>query len=129
MDVLEEKLELLDDLLHDLGKYIAFPLQMLPKDATDGEFRAALDQALHVTRKGPMGVQSASDIWLNFRQECGNDIEDDEGWSDLVSAVEQALLWSELLADMKQTLDREQATADLRAVSGAIRQFRDTISD
>ena len=42
MDI--EQLELPDDLLHDLGKYVLLPINMLPKDAQIEDFRLALNR-------------------------------------------------------------------------------------
>jgi hypothetical protein len=119
----------LDDLLHDLGKYIAFPLQMLPVDASTSEFREALYQAIHVTRTGPSGSQSASEIWQDFLQEGGNVLRGQPGWNVLLNTVEGALAWGERLRESAQPIDRAKANDDLRAVSSAIRDFRDNFCD
>ena len=125
----EESAELLDDLLHDLGKYIAFPIQMLPVEATDGEFRDALNNAIYDTRTGPNGSQSAREIWQEFLNEGGNELSRVPGWDILQEAVERALAWGRQLQEDTQPIHRAQATADLRAISPAIRDFRGKICD
>ncbi|MEZ4432501.1 MAG: hypothetical protein R3F65_08820, partial [bacterium] len=52
--------EILDDLQHDLGKHLALPLRMLPRDASDDDVRAAARTALWRTRRGPESSTDAA---------------------------------------------------------------------
>ena len=108
MDI-EEQLELLDDLLHDLGKYVALPINMLPKDAQIEDFRLALETALTRTRNSPTGVLSARQIWADFLADAGNVYESRSGWGRLRSAVDTAFAWQQQLGTDENTLNREQA--------------------
>ena len=125
--VIDEQLELLDDLLHDLGKYIALPVNMLPKAAPVEDFRLALEAALKRTRKGPTGVQSARQIWVEFVADSGNAYESRNGWSRLQSAVTAALAWEQRLDTDGNTLNRAQAQRDLTFVATAIRELMSEI--
>ena len=120
---IDEQLELLDDLLHDLGKYIALPVNMLPKAAQVEDFRLALETALKRTRNGPTGVLSARQIWLEFVADSGNAYESRSGWSRLQSAVGAALAWEQSLDADGNTLNRTQAQRDLTNVATAIREL------
>jgi len=46
MTITEAILEQLDDLQHDLGKYIVLPVTLLPRDADQDELRGAIHTAL-----------------------------------------------------------------------------------
>ncbi len=80
MSALDDILDDLDDLLHDLGKYIVLPISLLPDTATQDELRSALDTALFRTRRGPTGVQSAESIWTSFCEGSGNLIKEYPGF-------------------------------------------------
>ena len=128
MDI-DEQLELLDDLLHDLGKYIALPINMLPKGAHVEEFRLALEAALKRTRNGPTGAQSARQLWAEFVADSGNAYEARRGWSRLQSAVDAALAWEHKLSTGVDTLNRAQAQRDLNDVATAIRELMSEIRE
>ena len=68
-DHMEDAVDILLDLKHDLGKYLLLPLRMLPADASDEAFREALRRALFETRKQGTTVRSGADIWEEFRRE------------------------------------------------------------
>lgn len=120
-------LDALSDLQHDLGKYLRLPLAMLPADADERAVRAAARDALRRTRRGPNGTTDAATLWSDFRVEVGAV----EGWAAaaaLAEAVERALAWDARLDD-GAPLDRAALTADLSAVSPAIRALMDAVAD
>ncbi len=120
----EDLEDALDDLAHDLGKYIHLPLSLLPNEATDSEFRAAAVKALLETRRGPSGTQSAQTIWSQFRDEVGNELEGKPGWTGVVQAVDHALAWASKIRVTAHELDRAELMNDLTAVTPAIRTLR-----
>ena len=87
----DELLDILLDVKHDLGKYVRLPLAMLAEDASESEARAALTAALLATRTGPSGTRPARAIWDGFREEIGDRLADRTGWAPLVAAVDEAL--------------------------------------
>lgn len=56
-----------EDLRHDLGKYIGFEASFLPPEPSPEALREALRADLLATRRGPRGVESAADIWTRLR--------------------------------------------------------------
>ena len=126
--VTQEDLEdALDDLAHDLGKYIHLPLSLLPETASADEFHEAAELALMRTRRASTGDQSAHDLWTAFRQEVGNELMAYPGWVELEQAVAKALGWTERLGGAYRTEDRMNLIYDLRAVAPAIRVLRGQI--
>jgi hypothetical protein len=125
----EDLEDAVDDLAHDLGKYIHLPITLLPTDVDDVTFREAAHKALHQTRRGPNGSQSAASLWAAFQEEAGNELSMLEGWSELAGAVAQALTWTEAVSDTTQELNREALLTDLRAVTPAIRKLRVYLND
>ena len=123
-----EQIELLDDLLHDLGKYIAFPLNMLPSEPDGPMFQDAVEHALNQTRVGAQGSQSAKSIWANFLNEAGNAFDKNDCWQPMHDAVEAALAWGAHLGKPTLFISRKQVTDDIKAVSAAIRRLRDQIN-
>jgi hypothetical protein len=109
----------LSDLQHDLGKHLAWPLAMLPADASDADRREALRCALIETRTGPSGTRPAAAIWRSFLDEVGDALMVRPEWCALVDAVEGALTW----ADHLDRADLAEATRDLAAVAPAIRRL------
>jgi hypothetical protein len=116
----DDLLDALSDLQHDLGKYIAMPVTMLPADASSADLREALRAALHETRRGPAGIQSAREVWEAFRAEVGDALAHAPAWDGLHVAVDRALAWAPYL-DGNAPLDRGAVTEDLRGVSVCIR--------
>lgn len=57
----------IEDLRHDLGKYIGFETSCLPPEPSTEALRGALRADLLTTRRGPRGVESAADIWTRLR--------------------------------------------------------------
>ena len=123
----EDLEDALDDLAHDLGKYIHLPLSFLPPDATDDEVHNAAIIALNHTRRGPSGNQSARELWSDFCREVGNALADYSSWSNLERVVEKALSWTERTAGPFQPEFRDQLIEDLMAVAPAIRRLRGQI--
>ncbi len=58
--------ELLGDLRHDLGKYVAFQLRWLPPEPGDEDLREALVADLARTRAAGDDVASAPALWDRF---------------------------------------------------------------
>jgi hypothetical protein len=116
----DDLLDVLSDLQHDLGKYLLMPVTMLPADASDAALREALRAALLETRRGPAGVRSAATLWSTFQAEAGEALARLPGRRLLTTAVDRALAWEGRL-DGNSPLDRGAVTADLRAVTDAIR--------
>lgn len=126
--VTQEDLEdALDDLAHDLGKYIHLPLSLLPDTASDDEFLEAATLALIRTRRAPTGDQSARELWVAFCQEVGNELVSYPGWIELEQTIANALDWTERLQDAARSESRTKLVADLRAVAPAIRVLRGQI--
>lgn len=64
---LEDLVDDLADLRHDLGKYITFEVRFLEDPATDDDLRAALRRDLLETRRGAAGTEPAWDVWARLR--------------------------------------------------------------
>ena len=124
----DDLLDALADLQHDLGKYIAMPVTMLPADATDADLRDAVRGALRETRIGPNGTRSAQSIWDGFQAEVGDTIDGTPGWDLLINAVAKALAWDSRLVG-NAPLDRSAVTGDLRAVSMRIRGLMEQLQE
>ena len=116
----EAQLDLLFDLLHDLGKYIRMPLSLLPDSAGEQEVRNALEQALMRTRSGSGEVHSARVIWETFISDSESGVTAFTCWIPLQSAVEDALSWGERLAS-QAPIARGEVMADFGRVPEAIR--------
>ena len=113
----DDLLDALADLQHDLGKYIAMPLRMLPVEADEAAVRDALERALRRTRSGREGVQSARDLWTAFVAEIPAGL---PALADLEAAVARALAWDTALDD-GAAIDRARLEADFEAVGAAAR--------
>ena len=114
----EDLLDRLADLQHDLGKYIAMPLSLLPPSAGGEDVVAALRQGLLATRSGPGGVRSARALWEEFRREAA-DLLAESHRRRLEDVVGRALAWE---ARLGGPIDRARAQADLEAVAPAVRE-------
>jgi hypothetical protein len=123
----DDLLDALADLQHDLGKHAPLPLRMLPADADDRAVRAAARDALRRTRRGPNGVTDAATLWDDFRVEVGP-LPAGPAADALREAVARALAWDARL-DAPAPLDRAALTADLAALSPAIRALMDAVAD
>ncbi len=66
-DDLEDLVDDLADLRHDLGKYVTFEVRFLDPAAPDADLRAALRRDLLETRRGADGAESAWDLWARLR--------------------------------------------------------------
>lgn len=115
--------EILDDLQHDLGKHLALPLRMLPRDASDDDVRAAAHTALWRTRRGPESSTDAARLWHDYRAELAEALAGTPAWGALEAAVARVLSWRARLDDPKP-LPRAALEADLAAVGDAIRALR-----
>ncbi|MGB0679313.1 MAG: hypothetical protein ACPGUV_06590 [Polyangiales bacterium] len=114
-------LDRLIELEHDLGKYLRWPLAMLPADASDAEWRQALFTALEHTRRGPDGVQGAAEVWADFIVELGPT--DDRHFQTLAAAVERALGWRQQLEPGAPRPDRARVKADFDAVAQCLARW------
>ena len=115
---LDDARDLLSDLAHDLGKYLARPLAWLPADASAEAVRLAALQALNETLRGPRGVRSAAQIWAAFLAEIGQALAAEPAWAALTTTVEAALAWRDRL---HHPVDRALIQADFTAVGVAVR--------
>ena len=73
---------------HDLGKYIAFQSRWLPADASDSDWKGALESDLLHTRKGPDGTESAVQLWERLRKEEVG-LENDSDFQKIALAMER----------------------------------------
>lgn len=123
--------EIVEDVLHDLGKHLLLPLRLLPAEADGTAVREAARTALLRTRRGPDGAQAAAVIWAGFETELAEALGEplaDAGppWADLAAAMARALAWAERLDG---SLDRAALTADLAAVGDAARAALDALDE
>jgi hypothetical protein len=125
----DDILELLDDLLHDLGKYIALPITMLPEKASQTDLRNAIFFAVRETRTSPLGTQTAQEIWQTFCDDSGNQLVNLPGWHTLTRAVEVACAWADRVGQEAYEINRINLTNDMRAVSAAIRALQDEMDE
>ena len=107
--------ELLDDLRHDLAKYLSLPLRMLPRDAEPAALRAALADALWHTRRSGGRSTPARELYARARAELLETKADPARLRALDQAVARALAWEGALA-RDAPLPRAQIEADLSAV-------------
>jgi len=119
----------LDDLQHDLGKYLRLPLAFLPTDASDAEVRAAGKAALFETRRAGPQVEGAASIWARFRGEVGDALDAFPGFHTLNERVDGALRWAPRLREESGPIDRLTLEAEFSAVGLAIRALRDAFHD
>ncbi len=112
----DDLLDALFDLEHDLGKYLRLPLAMLPADAGPGEVRAAAEDALLRTRRGPTGTTPAAEIWAAFQAEVSGGLTG-PAFTALRGVVDQALSHAQHLGGA----DPDVLRTDLGAVAPAIR--------
>ncbi len=107
---LQELWPLLEDLRHDLGKYIAFETRFLGAEAPEEELRRALRSDLLATRRGSAGVESAAQIWARLRPEQLADDPDVRTVDGALTALGEA--------------DLEVALDGLRSLAGLAQQVR-----
>ena len=127
---MSERQQLIDELLdlqHDLGKYIHLPLSFLPRDAASADVSTAVRRALFETRAGPGGVRSAREIWSTFEGAMADRLNRYASFAVLRDVVERALAW-EAAARADAEIDRSAVTADLTAVTQAVRNVIDEVN-
>jgi len=107
--------ELLDDLRHDLAKYLSLPLRMLPRDADAAALRAALADALLHTRRSAGRSLGARELYARARAQLVEANADAARLSALDEAVASALAWEDALTGAAP-LPRARIEADLAAV-------------
>lgn len=112
----------LDDLLHDLGKHIALPLNLLPDGAKPGALREAATVALLKTRRSAGVGTPAAQIWADFLEEHPQ-ASALAGFEGMRRAVDRALAWAARLDQLEEAPLR----AALRAVGPAIRACLDEL--
>ena len=122
-----ERVDVLLDLQHDLGKYLRLPLAMLPADADDDALREAARVALLRTRRGPDETVPAATLWAHFIAEAGDPAGTPAG-DALIEAVERALAWAPRL-EQPAPLDKGALLRDLSAVTAAIRALLHEATD
>lgn len=70
-------------LRHDLGKYVCFDARWLPDEPSDDALRAALENDLLRTRRGPAGALTAAQVWAEQR----DGVCDAPGFAELDAAM------------------------------------------
>jgi hypothetical protein len=120
--------DVLDDLRHDLGKYLAMPLRMLPADASQAELRKALEEALHRTRRSPRGNQPAREIYAEARAELVKARANAQRLAALDAAVAMALDWERVLRNEDAELERAAVERDLLRVRELLEDWLDEVS-
>ena len=105
----EELLELLEDLEHDLGKYLRLPFSMLSSGADDAQLREALERSLLRTRGAGGCYTPAAQIWSEARAALCVTLASGQTlpprYGHLTSAVDRALAWRDALQG-RRGLDR-----------------------
>lgn len=115
----EDLIDVLEDLKHDLGKYLVLPLSMLSDDAGADAIIAAVEEGLLRTRRGPRGSQSARSLWEAFADEVGPAVLAEPAAVVVAQAVERALGWQDALS-APAPIVREQVVRDFRAVGDSM---------
>ena len=110
---------LLEDLRHDLVKYVRLPLRMLPGDAEPDAVRGALECALFRTRESPQQVLSAREVYARARPELLAAEPDFARLRTFEAALNRVLDWEVALRGVRP-LDRAQLESDLAALTGAL---------
>ncbi len=121
----DDIVDVLDDLQHDLGKYLRLPLAFLPEDASQDALREAAVRALFETRRAGDRVEDAASIWGRFCDEVDGALDTLPTFHALVTRVEHAFAWSHMLREDEGPIDRLRIVADFSAVGQAIRDLRD----
>jgi hypothetical protein len=116
----EELEDVLDTLCHDLGKYLLMPISMLPRDAGPDALRAALCRALHETRRGPGGVETAREIYEAGHAQLRALGATDAQLAPLRAAMQRALACEAWLSDPAREPSREVLLTELGAVRDAL---------
>jgi len=121
----DDIVDALDDLQHDLGKYLRLPLAFLPPEASADDVREAARRALFETRRAGAVVDDAASIWGRFRDEIDGALDALPTFHTLAAQVDRALQWSHPLREHQTDIDRLRIEADFSAVGQAIRDLRD----
>ncbi len=119
--------EVLDDLRHDLVKYLSLPLRMLPVDAPEDEVRRAVEQALFATQSGAGGRRDAQTIYAQLRSELCARGADAVQLSRLDEVVGRALAWRARLTS-EHAFDRAlraRVESDFAAVARVVDAWLD----
>jgi hypothetical protein len=119
--------ELLDDLRHDLAKYLSLPLRMLPRDAGSAAVRAALIDALRHTHRSGRETTSARELYARSRARLVQAQASPARLRALDAAVATALAWEAAL-DRDEPLERAQIEAELAAVGAQIDAWLDEVA-
>jgi len=126
---LDDLLEALHDLKHDLGKYIRLPVSLLPHDASADEIRDAVVCAIDETRKGPRGVVSAKELWSAFVRECGDGCASFPTYERLGPAVERAASLRERIDMPEERVERSEIERYLGEVRAAIQALIEEVEN
>lgn len=118
--------ELLDDLRHDLAKYLRLPLRLLPHDADDELVREAVERALLRTQHTAAGTRSAREIYADRRSALMTATPDPARLRALDAAVQTALRW-ELVLVSGAPLDRASIDRDFDALTRLIDDWLDEV--
>ena len=123
-----ELLDVLATLHHDLGKYLAMPLRMLPRDANDTELRRAAEDALLRTLRSAHETRTAEQIYAAGRAKLVTLLARQKSavastkLAQLDAAVQRALAWREPLAGTA-LLVRAELEHDFTHVRGVLEDW------
>lgn len=120
--------ELLEDLGHDLVKYLRLPLRMLPPDADLAAVRGALECALLRTRESRDATLGARELWAKARPALAALAGEGGSLAAFETALMRVLAWHEALSG-RRTLDRAQLEADLLALAAALDRWLAEVRD
>ena len=119
-----ELIEHIEDLEHDLGKYLLLPLAMLPHDASSKMVVDAALQGLLRTRSHNGQSQTALELFEQFQRVFEAQCEPLSHWQSLVEAMKVAWAWHKKLQDGEVVVARKAIESDFRAVGQAIRRLK-----
>ncbi len=111
--------ELLDDLRHDLAKYLRLPLRLLPRDPDPELLREALERALIRTQQNAAGTRSARQIYARYRPELERLADSGSRLRAVDAAAEAVFAWEAAL-DGERALDRAAIERDFETLAAVI---------
>lgn len=108
---LEDLVEDLADLKHDLGKYVTFGVRFLGPEPGTEDLREALQGDLLRTARRPSGTESAWQVWARLRPDELDDDPDVQRIDSLVAALRGVDLAGDR-ATLDAAADRARAIAE-----------------
>ena len=122
-DTREALVETLDELKHDLGKYIKLPVAMLPKDAPKEALAEQIIIAVEETRRGPTGVLTAQMLYDRFSKEWGGILKGISSYERLKEALGRAYALVPIAKTSPNSLSRDDVEARLFVISELIAEL------